>query len=48
MATPFVTGALSLLWDRRPDLSYQEIIKAILGQSDISASLLEKMTTGAA
>ena len=46
MATPFVTGALSLLWDRRPDLSYQEIIKAVLGQSDISASLFGKTTTG--
>ncbi len=46
MATPFVTGALSLLWDRRPDLSYQEIIKAVLGQSDLSVSLLGKTTTG--
>ncbi len=46
MATPFVTGALSLLWDRRPDLSYVEIIKAVMEQSDLSASLLGKTTTG--
>lgn len=46
MATPFVTGALSLLWDRRPDLGYRELINTLLGQSDLLASLKGKSTSG--
>ena len=46
MATPFVTGALSLLWDRRPDMGYRELINTLLGQTDLLASLRGKSTSG--
>ncbi len=46
MATPMVTGAIALLWDRRPDLPYTEILKALYGGVDKIASLTGKVVTG--
>ena len=46
MATPFVTGALSLLWDKRPDLGYRELVTTLLGQTDLLASLTGKSSSG--
>jgi len=46
MAAPMVTGALSLLWDRRPDLPYTSMVSALYQGADRVAALTGKVATG--
>ncbi|QEL16879.1 S8 family serine peptidase [Limnoglobus roseus] len=46
MATPFVTGAIALLWDAHPDWTYQQIIDKLKASVDPVAALAGKTITG--
>jgi subtilisin family serine protease len=46
MATPHVAGAIAVFWDANPTLSYQQVIQALLGSVDATASLAGKSVTG--
>jgi len=46
MATPFVTGALAMVWDVHPDWTYSEVISQVLGSVDVLPTLSGKMVTG--
>lgn len=46
MATPMVSGALSLLWDARPDWSYQQVLAKLRTSVDTLPSLSGKTITG--
>jgi serine protease len=46
MATPHVTGAIALLWDRNPTWTYRQVIGQIVGTVDPVASLSGKVATG--
>jgi subtilisin family serine protease/subtilisin-like proprotein convertase family protein len=46
MATPFVTGALALVWGQHPDWSYQQVIAQVLWTTDGLPSLAGKTLTG--
>jgi subtilisin family serine protease len=46
MAAPHVAGALSLLWDYEPGLTYRQVIDRVLGSVDPIESLEGRVTTG--
>jgi subtilisin family serine protease len=46
MATPFVTGALALVWDIHPTWTYKQVIAAVLNTADRLPSLSGKVATG--
>jgi serine protease len=46
MATPFVTGALALVWDTHPAWTYKQVIAAVLNTADRLPSLSGKVVTG--
>jgi subtilisin family serine protease/fibronectin type 3 domain-containing protein/methionine-rich copper-binding protein CopC len=46
MAAPHVAGALSLLWDYEPALTYREVINRVLGSAEPLESLAGKVATG--
>ncbi len=46
MATPFVTGALALVWSIHPEWSYSQVIADVLNSADRVASLNGKVQTG--
>ncbi|MSR32593.1 MAG: hypothetical protein EXR99_13925 [Gemmataceae bacterium] len=46
MATPHVSGALSLLWDKFPNLTYQQVVQKLLSSVDAVAGLSGKVATG--
>ena len=46
MATPHVSGALSLIWDQNPTLTYQQVIAKLYSSVDKIAGLSGKVATG--
>lgn len=46
MATPFVTGAIALLWDLHPTWTYRQIINKLQQSVDYLPSLQGKVATG--
>lgn len=46
MATPFVTGALALVWDLHPTWTYKQVIAAVLNTADRLPALAGKVATG--
>lgn len=46
MATPFVTGAIALLWDANPTLTYRQVIDKLKASVDPVTSLAGKTVTG--
>jgi subtilisin family serine protease len=46
MATPFVTGALALVWGIHPAWTYKQVIAAVLNTADRLPSLSGKVATG--
>jgi subtilisin family serine protease/subtilisin-like proprotein convertase family protein len=46
MATPHVTGVLSLVWDLHPNWTYQQVIHQVLSTVDLLPSLRGKTITG--
>ncbi|HJQ78965.1 MAG TPA: S8 family serine peptidase, partial [Lacipirellulaceae bacterium] len=46
MAAPHVTGALSLLWDYEPALTYRQVIDRVLGSAEPLDSLAGMTVTG--
>jgi subtilisin family serine protease len=46
MATPFVAGALALVWDLHPDWTYTQVIDQVLGTVDPLSSLDGKVASG--
>jgi subtilisin family serine protease len=46
MAAPFVSGAIALLWDANPALTYQQVIAKLKASVDPLASLAGKTVTG--
>src|SRR5262249_41295303 len=46
MATPFVTGAVALVWSKNPTWSYHQVIAQVLGTAQKSTALAGKVATG--
>lgn len=46
MATPHVSGAISLIWDQNPTLTYQQVIAKLYSSVDKIAGLTGKVATG--
>ena len=46
MATPHVTGALALLWDSDPTMTYQEVIARLMSTVDVKPAFTGKSVTG--
>lgn len=46
MATPHVTGAISLVWDAHPTLTYREVINKVLSSGDTLSTLNGKVAGG--
>lgn len=46
MATPFVTGAIALLWDTHPTWSYQQVIQQVLNSVDPLPDLAGRVSAG--
>ena len=46
MATPHVSGALSLIWDQNPTFTYQQVIAKLYSSVDKIAGLNGKVATG--
>lgn len=46
MAAPFVSGALSLLWDRHPSWSYSQVITRLRSSVDLISSMSSLCQTG--
>lgn len=46
MATPFVAGALALVWDAHPDWTYSQVINQVLSTVDQLPSLAGKVASG--
>lgn len=46
MATPHVSGALAVFWDKNPTLTYKEVISKLLGSVDTLSSLSGKVASG--
>lgn len=46
ISTPFVTGAISLIWDQNPSWTYQQVLAKLRSSVDPIASMAGKTTTG--
>ncbi|MCE9533135.1 MAG: S8 family serine peptidase [Planctomycetes bacterium] len=46
MATPYVAGALALVWSQNPTWSYSQVIASVLNNTTRPAGLAGKVTTG--
>lgn len=46
MATPHVAGALSVIWDQNPTLTYQQVIQKLYAGVDKISALTGKVATG--
>ncbi|NUQ65031.1 MAG: S8 family serine peptidase [Pirellulales bacterium] len=46
MATPHVTGVVSLVWDQHPDWTYARVIGQVLATADAIPSLAERTVVG--
>jgi subtilisin family serine protease len=46
MATPFVSGAVAVLWDANPAWTYRQVLAKLRAATDPLASLSGKVTTG--
>jgi serine protease len=46
MATPYVAGAMALVWDAHPTWTYKQVIDAVLNTADKVSSLTGKVATG--
>jgi serine protease len=46
MATPHVAGAISVIWDQNPSLTYQQVIQKLYASVDKISALTGKVVTG--
>ena len=46
MATPHVAGAISVIWDQNPTLTYQQVIQKLYASVDKISALTGKVATG--
>ena len=46
ISTPFVTGAIALIWDQNPNWTYQQVLAKLRSSVDPIASMAGKTTTG--